>query len=332
MEQGKIPVNVLKHSVLSQLHSKRDEVIGGAGIGKDCAALSMPAGILMTCQREGEVSPAGEGFLPGTVTMAHAITVCANNLAAGGAQPLAFEVTLLLPEGTEHETVKRLMQDADAAAGSMKAQIMGGQTRVTGAVSRVLAVVTGYGAADAILPGGRPGLDVVVSKWIGLEGTAVLAREYREEIDAKYPARLSREAMAYDEYLSVLPEAAAAIKSGVCLMHDASEGGIFAALWELAEGSGVGLDIDMKKLPIRQETVEIAEVTGHNPYELICGGSLIMLAEDGEQLVKALEEQGIRGTIVGKTTEGKAKILRNDDEVRYLDRPKTESVLYHAGK
>ncbi len=326
MEQGKIPVNVLKHSVLSQLHSKRDEVIGGAGIGKDCAALSMPEGILMTCQKEAEVGAEADSLSLGQVSMAHAITVCANNLAAGGAEPLAFEVTLLLPEGTEHETVKSLMQQADQAAAALKAQIMGGQTRVTKAVSSVLAVVTGYGAAGAILPGGRPGQDVVVSKWIGLEGTSVLAREYREAIDARYPARLSREAADFDGFLSILPEAAAAMKSGVCLMHDASEGGIFGALWELAEGSGVGLDIDMKKLPIRQETVEIAEVTGHNPYELISGGCLIMTTEDGEGLVRSLEEQGIRGTIVGRTTEGKAKILRNDDEVRYLDRPNTKSL------
>lgn len=59
-------------------------------------------------------------------------------------------------------------------------------------------------------------------------------------------------------------------------MHDVSEGGVFAALWEMAEGAGVGLTIDMKKLPLRQETVEVCEFCNVNPYELRSGGSLII--------------------------------------------------------
>lgn len=56
-----------------------------------------------------------------------------------------------------------------------------------------------------------------------------------------------------------MPEAATAVKSGVGAMHDVTEGGIFGALWEMAEASGVGLEIDLKKIPLRQETVEVCE-------------------------------------------------------------------------
>ena len=83
------------------------------------------------------------------------------------------------------------------------------------------------------------------------------------------------------------------MKSGVCVMHDASEGGIFASLWELAERAGVGLSIDMKKLPLRQETVEVCEFSGVNPYELLSGGCLVMTTFDGPGLVAALEAEGI---------------------------------------
>lgn len=67
------------------------------------------------------------------------------------------------------------------------------------------------------------------------------------------------QAQALDRYLSVMPEAATAVKSGVGAMHDVTEGGIFGALWEMAEASGVGLEIDLKKIPLRQETVEVCE-------------------------------------------------------------------------
>ena len=96
----------------------------------------------------------------------------------------------------------------------------------------------------------------MITKWIGLEGTAKLAHARREELLSRYPAHLIDEAEAFEQYFSVIPEAATAMKSGVRAMHDVTTGGIFGALWELAEASGVGLDITLKKIPIRQETVE----------------------------------------------------------------------------
>ena len=72
-------------------------------------------------------------------------------------------------------------------------------------------------------------------------------------------------AKGFDKLLSVVPEAATAVKSGVSAMHDVTEGGIYGALWELAEASGIGLVIDLKAIPIRQETVEICEYYRLNP-------------------------------------------------------------------
>ena len=171
-----------------------------------------------------------------------------------------------------------------------------------------------------------PGQDIVVSKWIGLEGTALLARRYRESLLSRYPACLVNEAACFDRYLSVLPEAAAAVEFGVCAMHDVSEGGIFAALWELAEAAGVGLTVDIKKLPLRQETVEVCEYCNVNPYELLSGGSLIMTAEDGSGLTAWLRERQIPAVIVGKVTDSNDRLLLNGDEVRYMDRPKRDEI------
>ncbi|MCM1026059.1 MAG: AIR synthase-related protein [Roseburia sp.] len=179
-------------------------------------------------------------------------------------------------------------------------------------------------------PGAAAGQDVVVSKWIGLEGTARLAERNREKLLARYPAGLVEEAAGFDRWLSVIPEAATAVKSGVCAMHDASEGGIFGALWELAERAGVGLTIDLKKLPLRQETVEVCECCNINPYELLSGGCLVMTAWDGPELAAALAAEGIPATVVGKVTDSRDRILRNEDEVRYLERPRQDEI-YRPG-
>ena len=112
-------------------------------------------------------------------------------------------------------------------------------------------------------------------------------------------------------------------------MHDVTEGGIFGALWEIAEASGVGLEIDLKKIPLKQETVEICEFFGINPYELISSGSMLMAAEDGNGLVMELEKAGIPAVVIGKATDSNDRVLLNEDERRFLEPPKTDE-LYKA--
>lgn len=349
MESGKVPVNVLKRSVLRQIKGKRDEVLSGAGIGRDCAGLRLPQGEgLVTCVQEAAVDvswgawrQSGEPYSDiaaacgpdgsdPVLTLAELIQKCANNLAAGGGLPMAVAITLLLPEGVQEPYIKALMAQAEEKCGELSMQIVGGQTRITKAAALPMAVAAGYGRVlekDLGMAGTAiPGQDVVVSKWIGLQGTAYLARKNRARLLGRYPAYLVEEAMGFGRYLSVLPEARLAVKAGVSVMHDASEGGIFGALWELAEGSGVGLTIDIHKLPLRQETVEVCECCNVNPYELLSGGCLIMAAWDGAALAEALEAEHIPAKVVGKVTDSNARILVNGDEIRYMDRPRRDSV------
>ncbi len=164
--------------------------------------------------------------------------------------------------------------------------------------------------------------DIVVSKWIGLEGTARLAGENYERLRQRFPARMVDEAAAFDRYLSVIPEAATAMKSGVCGIQAVSQGGIFAGLWEMAEEAGVGLEADLRKIPVRQETIEICEVFGENPYELSSGGCLIMTTEDGNALVTALLREGIPAVVIGRTTRGNDRVLYNEGRKSYLNKPR----------
>lgn len=335
MNIGKVSTNVLKRSVLRQIHTRREEVVNGAGIGVDCAVFSFP-GDTVTCVQEAALTvsesllPEQKKYFAEQRTMTQLIRKCVNNLAAKGAEPVAVLITLLLPDGLEESNLKELMSEAEKACGSLHIQIAGGQTRITGTVAVPYGVVTGIGKMPAEvcqdLKPAAPGQDVVISKWIGLEGTAFLAKQYRKKLLERYPAWLVEEAAGFDRFLSVIPEAATAVKSGVCAMHDVSEGGIFGALWELAESAGVGLTIDMKKLPLRQETVEVCECCNINPYELLSGGCLLMTSEDGSGLVSALKAEGIPAVMVGKVTDGRDRILINEDEVRYMDRPKQDGI------
>lgn len=350
----------MKRSVLKQLKTKRQEVLCGAAVGGDCAIFTLPQDEnLVVCVQEAAVAVQPDGEQPvkentakehpakenpaeeypqkeeyppyyALVTMEHLIYRCANNLAAGGASPIAVQIGLVLPESLNETDLKALMGQAEDACSRLSMQIAGGQTLVSKAVNAPLAVITGYGrvARKGYKAFGeiRPGQDIVISKWIGLEGTAVLAKNFRERLLTRYPEHLVEEAAGFGRYLSVMPEAAIAVESGVCGMHDASKGGIFGALWELAEGAGVGLKVDLKKLPLRQETVEVCEYCNVNPYELLSGGSLVMTATDGEALVEALKTRDIPATVVGRTTDGRERILMNEGEVRYMERPRGDEL------
>lgn len=343
MKTGKIPENVLKRAVLRQIGIRNGINGSGAGIGNDCAIFPFSgtdweqagmspaeAGVPALCTQEAvlawkEAPGIGDVFM----TMAELIQKCANNLAAGGACPAAVMIALFVPESAEEADVRVWMAEAAQKCTELSIKIIGGQTRTVSAAICPMAVVTGYGIASAghcVIGRAEPGQDVVVSKWIGLQGTAVLVRRHKERLLQRYPAYLVKEAEGFGRYLSVLPEAEIALQHGVSAMHDASEGGIFGALWELAEGSDVGLQIDMRKLPLRQETVEVCESCNVNPYELMSGGCLVMTAEDGPSLKAALEAAYIPAAVVGKVTAGKERILRNRDEIRYMNRPERDGI------
>ena len=319
----------MKRSVLKKIRTHREEVISGAGVGADCAILMLPEGCETVLSTTPVIAQAKD-------ISRYAISMALNNIAASGAEPVGVMLALLLPEETEEPTLQEIMEQAEEICRVCGIQIIGGHTEVTPAVTEPIMTVTGVGRRNVgganMLSGIRPGQDIVVSKWIGLEGTARLAKEYREGLCMRYPVRMVEEAAAFDRYLSVIPEAATAVKSGVCGMHDVSRGGIFGALWELAQRAGVGLEIDLKKIPVKQETIEICEFYELNPYELLSGGCLIMTTGDGGSLVSALAREGISAAVVGKTTAGNDRVLYNEDEKRYLDRPKTDQIYMVSPK
>lgn len=173
----------------------------------------------------------------------------------------------------------------------------------------------------------RPGDGIVMTGWAGLEGSAMLAERFRKRLLVRYPAELIDTAREFRNRLSVVREAAAAAAYGVGGMCAVAEGGVFRALWELAERAGVGVSVSLRKIPIRQETVEICNWLDVNPYELTGNGSLLCLAADGERLAEALFAAGIPAAVIGRAESGRDRAVLNGEEKRFLS-PRTEDAIY----
>ena len=323
LKVGKVPESVLKRSIVRQIHTRRKEVLLGAGVGEDCAALKLEPGEIFVISTDPITGTARDiGHL--------AIHVTVNDLASAGAEPVGVMLTILLPEGSEERDLKQMMAQMEECCARAQVQIVGGHTEVTRAVTQPVISVCGIGKAReqelVSTAGAEPGQDILITKWIGLEGTSIIAKEKEGALSARYPMDFIETAKGFDKYLSVQPEAAVAVKFGVSAMHDVTEGGIFGALWELAESSGVGLEIDLKKIPVRQETIEVCEFFGINPYGLISSGSMLMAASDGSGLARELEKAGIHAVVVGKATRGNDRVLINEEERRFLEPPKTDEL------
>lgn len=165
-----------------------------------------------------------------------------------------------------------------------------------------------------------------MTKWAGLEGTAIIASAKAEELKTKYAASFVEGAKQLINHISVVPEAAIARAVGVTSMHDATEGGIFGALWEIGAASRVGLEVDIKKILIKQETIEICEFYDLNPYKLISSGCMLIVTDRGNLLVDRLKAEGIPAAVIGYISEGNDRVIINEEEKRFLEPPKVDEL------
>ena len=306
MKIGKVPENVLKRAVFKQIHHRRQEVLLHPGVGEDCAAVAPEQGevfVLSTDPITGADKQMG----------VFAVHITANDLATAGAEPIGILSSIILPPETE------------------QIEILGGHTEVSDAVNRPVITVTGVGKVargDLLSTGGmQPGDELVMTKWAGLEGSAIIAAEKRDVLEQTLPAHLIDTAESFLKHISVVPEAKIAMQHGVHAMHDVTEGGIFGALWEMGAASGVGIVADLDKIPIRQETIELCEVFDINPYLLISSGCMLIGCENGNLLVERLQEAGIPAAVIGRATEGNDRVIRSGEETRFLE-PAGSDELY----
>jgi hydrogenase maturation factor len=161
--------------------------------------------------------------------------------------------------------------------------------------------------------GVQVGDDILLTKGIAIEGTAVLAREMEGQLGARLGTEIVARGKRFlnDPGISVLPDAAVVCRAGrPHAMHDPTEGGLATGLWELARASGKGIVVDLDSVPIFPETVAFCQALDLDPVGLIASGALLVAAAPGEaaQMVDALMLEGIGATVIGTAVEGPAEV------------------------
>ena len=146
-----------------------------------------------------------------------------------------------------------------------------------------------------------------------LEYAAANERSLRE----RFPSDIVDTVLAYSDGKQGVPE----FKTGECACIPLEGDGICEGLWKLSVELECGLDVDLKAVPVRQETIEVCEIADIDPYNSDSSGAFLLVPEDLPETIGALAEKGLSYAVIGRTLKGPAKRLRIDERIRCLDKP-----------
>ena len=341
MRIGKVKESILKRSVLRQLHNHSEE--GSPASGEDAGVLFMPEFMQEVSEKTGiamAINPV-EGW---TFAAKRAVYGAVNSMLAARANLKAISLSILMPEETEEKQLKALMKEIDSLCVQENILVLSGHTAVSPYVTTLILSVTAMGSITGNkksiiaekesrvenkrktgqITVNNADLDLVVAGTVGKEGAAMLATEYAKRLEERYAPSYIEVAKHLFDNASMTVVADILREKEVVSVHDVREGGIFAALWEMAAALHVGLSIDLKNVPIRQYTIEVCEYFNLNPYMLRSGGTLLLACTNGARIVEQLQNAGVESAVIGQTTAGNDRLIRYDDELRFLEPPKMD--------
>lgn len=312
---GKLPAEDLA-CLLSKYVRSDARLIVGARVGEDAAVIDMGDRYLVAKSDPITFATDEIGW--------YVVNVNANDIVCAGATPRWFLSTLLLPAGkTDLALVESIFEQMTEACNQLDVTLVGGHTEITYGLDRPVVVghMLGEVAPDGLIAtaGVRVGDDILLTKGVAVEATAIIAREKGDELsrvfDVEYLQRCQD--FLHNPGISVVRDAQIAQAAGkVHAMHDPTEGGLATGLWEMSQAAGVGLEIDESAIPILPETSALCAQFGLDPLGVIASGALLIACPPTETttILAALLAARIPATRLGRAVEPKpgCTLIRSD--------------------
>jgi len=290
---GKVAPETLAATVFGRTGAADPAVVGGPSYGEDAAVLDLGERYLVVSTDPISLAVGRVGSL--------GVDVACNDVAVAGATPRWLTVCVFLPSGSD--ALDAITRGIDEAARRADVAVVGGHTEYAPALDRPTLVFTCMGLADRYVTtgGARPGDRVLVTKGAGIEATAILATDFRDDLAPTVPGDVLDEAATYYDEVSVRAEAAA-LTPLASAMHDPTEGGLLAGMLELAVASGIALDLDPDAIPIREATARCCAAAGVDPLRVFGSGALLATvpADAVDEARAALDDLGVTVADVGE--------------------------------
>jgi hydrogenase expression/formation protein HypE len=244
-------------------------------------------------------------FFPGGDIGRLAVHGTVNDLAMGGARPLFLSAAFIIEEGLPMETLRRVVESLREAARESGVEVVTGDTKVVekGSGDGLFITTSGLGvvpeglqlSADRALPGDR----VLLSGSIGEHGIAILAQREGLEFESTIESDSAP--------LHALVQAMLQTGRTMRCLRDPTRGGLSSALNEIAGQSRVGITIDERAIPVREEVKGACELLGLDPLYVANEGKLIAIVapEGAEEILAAMRAHplGRNAQLIGRVTE-----------------------------
>ena len=287
----------------------RSGVLIGPEVGEDAAVVTGAERLVLTSDPI---------TLAGSDVGRYAVAVNCNDLVAMGAEPRYLTTTILLPPGTDRAALEALFAELASAAAGAGVAWVGGHTEVTAAVAGPVVAGAAVGSLAGepwSSAGAQAGDALVLTKWVALEGSTLLARERpdaRAILGAEYAAVAG---WLDDPGISVVAEGRVLRGFAIHAAHDPTEGGVAQGVHEMARCSRVAIEIEAASLPVKPATRNLCDALGIDPLGLLASGALLFTAtpEVARGATQALREAGIAATVIGAVHQGTGVILRTGD-------------------
>jgi len=312
LPKGKLSTDLLKKIIFHKLGVENNNVIIGPKVGEDATVIRLQSKyiIVTTDPITGAVEDIGR----------LAINVNANDVGAFGVKPKFFLATVLLPVGSTTDDLKKIMAQLDEHAKKLGISIVGGHTEITDVVKQpvIIGIMIGETEKDGFVTssGAKIGDKIILTKYAGIEGTAILAEDCKEFLKKFLTEEELNSARELKFHTSVVIDGTVALRSGaVTAMHDPTEGGVIGALYEIAEASNVGFIAYEEKIPVLEITQKICSKMNIDPLKLISSGALLITAnrDKYKKTLSYLKDANIPATVIGEITDSNRKILVRKD-------------------
>jgi len=300
---GKFP-NDLLEQFLSQLSCYDQSVLIKPGIGEDISAVDVENEEILVLK--------SDPITFTTDSLGHyAVIINANDIATSGAKPRWLLTTFLFPCGFTASSIYKVMHEVSAVCQKYSITLCGGHTEITDAVTRpvVTGMIAGTVARHDLIDkkNMKPGDKVLFTKKVAVEGTAIIAGEFKARLkNLGVTKEEIEDCKQFVSSISILKEAEISRRFGhVRAMHDVTEGGLATALDELSIAGGHRLRVDMDKIPVFPQTEKICRLLKIDPLGLIGSGSLLICCANNsyEDLMVQIRKANIHVTCIGEVMD-----------------------------